>query len=84
MTDIENTMERLSNSFARVYSATFGSQHAAVRGTDAYNFQVDFCYIMNELKQGPAALRQGYISEANDLIAKMRAFNSNEEEVKEA
>lgn len=80
VSDIRNTMERLSTSFARVFSATFGSQHLAVRGTDAYQFQVDFCYIMNELKRGPDALRQSYISEANELISKMKNYKNNETE----
>lgn len=64
----------LSSSFERVYASKFGSQHAAVRGTAAYDFQVDFCYLTNEIERGPVALRPTYISQAKTLITKMRQY----------
>jgi len=39
-----------------------------VAKTDAYNFQVDFCYLIDEIQRGPKCLVQKAISDCNNLI----------------
>lgn len=41
------------------------------KGTDLYNYQVEFSYIIDNIQRGPAFAAVSYIAEANELIARM-------------
>ena len=42
------------------------------RGTDLYNYQVEFCYLVDDIKRGPNYIVPKAITQANELIAEIR------------
>lgn len=55
-----------------------------VTKTDAYNFQVDFCYLIDEIKRGPKCLIQKAISDCNNLIEQAATLKRNSEKTESA
>lgn len=76
--DVKQVSKYLSHSFAEAAEQVFGSRAAAVRGTDAYQYQVDFCYLIDEIQRGPRYILPKVISRANELIAQMRKIGQSE------
>lgn len=71
--DVGQVVSYLSHSFAKTSEEVFGGRSGAVRGTDQYNYQVDFCYLVDEIERGPRYLLPKVIGNANDLIARMKS-----------
>lgn len=75
--DVKQVVGYLSHSFADTAEKVFGSRAAAVKGTDAYKFQVDFCYVIDEIQRGPTYMLPKEISKANELIARMKKIGQS-------
>lgn len=41
--------------------------------TALYHYQVDFCYLIDNIERGPAYIAPKFIQEANELIARLNA-----------
>ena len=50
--------------------------------TDAYLYQVDFCYLIDEIQNGPKCLIQKAISDCNELIERAANTKKQEQRVK--
>lgn len=71
--NIEQVVSYLNHTFARASDEVFGALRAkAVRGTTAYKYQVDHCYLIDEIQRGPTYMLPKVISTANDNIAAMK------------
>lgn len=55
----------LNHAFAKA-ARTFGSRNG--RGTDLYGFQVEFCYLIHDITNGPKYILPKAIAQANELI----------------
>lgn len=62
---IDQSVKQLSSAF---YKATRGSGEKAVRGTNLFQLQVDFCYMLDGIKRGPAYIAPKLISACNEFI----------------
>lgn len=71
--DVGQVTSYLSHSFAKTCEEVFGGRGGAVSGTELYDAQVDFCYLIDEIQRGPRYMLPKVISKANDLIAGIRA-----------
>lgn len=66
--NIEQTAAYLSVAFANA-TRKFGSKNH--KGTELYDLQVEFCWLMHEITAGPPYIAPIPIQEANDLIARI-------------
>jgi hypothetical protein len=62
---IEQSIKQLTSSF---YKATRGSGERAIQGTNLHKLQVDFAYMLDNIKRGPAYIVPKLISLANEFI----------------
>ena len=79
--NIEQVVSYLNHTFAKT-AEVFGHKTKAVRttpigtiplvGTPLYNYQVDHCYLIDEIQRGPIYMLPKVISNANDNIAAMK------------
>ncbi|KKL91896.1 hypothetical protein LCGC14_1890100 [marine sediment metagenome] len=80
--NIEQVVSYLNHTFAKTSEEVFGSlRPKAIRGTTLYNYQVDHCYLIDEIQRGPIYMLPKVISNANDNIAAMKI---EEQTMKEA
>jgi hypothetical protein len=61
----DQVVKYLNHAFSRA-TQRFGSKN--VVGTELYNHQVNYCYLINEIKLGPSYMVPKIIAEANRLI----------------
>ena len=66
--DTDQVISYLNYSFSKA-TAHLGSKNQ--KGTDLYGYQVEFCYLVDEIKRGPKYTIPKLISEANELIEKV-------------
>ena len=64
----ETTIKYLNGAFA-AKSRNFKNDNR--KGTELYQAQVDFCYLINDIQRGPAYLVPKAIAAANELIDSM-------------
>lgn len=62
---IDTSIKQLSSAF---YKATRGANEKAVRDTTLFRLQVDFCYMIDSIKRGPAYIAPKLISVCNEFI----------------
>lgn len=62
----DQSIKQLTSSF---YKATRGSGEKAIRGTNLHKLQVDFAYMLDSVKRGPAYIVPKLVSLANDFIS---------------
>lgn len=70
--DIEQVVNYLSFAFAKAtsdFAALNGSKNH--KGTDLYDYQIEFCYLVDDIQRGPRYIAPKKISEANELIDKV-------------
>lgn len=65
---INQSVAALSAAFSK--ATDYWPAHRNYKGTDLYDLQVDFCWIMREITDGPVYIVPARIQEANELIAK--------------
>lgn len=68
------TIAYLESTFAAIigkYATTHGSDNRV--GTTLYKYQVDFSYIIDDVKRGNSYSTQKYIMDANALIDKVKS-----------
>lgn len=81
--DVNQVVDYLNRAFDKA-SELFGPRSKAVRkgnpklpgppkGSMLYEYQVDFCYLIDDIQRGPQYLRPKVIQAANDLINEMTA-----------
>lgn len=76
--DVSQSVDYLNRAFARarkdyldVTNAKSFKYRWQKQGTKIYHFEVDYCYIINEIQQGSIYLVSVNIANANDLIQKL-------------
>lgn len=62
---IDQSVKQLSSAF---YKATRGSGEKAVRGTTLFKLQVEFSYMVDSIKRGPAYIAPKLIAVCNEFI----------------
>ena len=67
-TSITQTVRYLNGAFARA-QRSLGNDNRA--GTDLYQAQVDYMYLMDQIQRGPSYLTPKAVSSANELIEKL-------------
>lgn len=71
--DIEQVVNYLNFAFAKATSdfATLnGSKNH--KGTNLYDYQVEFCYLVDDIQRGPRYIAPKKISRANELIGEIK------------
>ena len=61
----DQVIKYLNHAFAKA-TQHLGSKN--VKGTDLYDYQVEFCYLIDNIKRGPNYIVSKVITEANKLI----------------
>lgn len=79
--NIEQVVDYLSRAFNKASmkaSSKIGtkavrteSDDGRVYTTTLYNYQIEFCYLVNEIQRGPSYIVPKIIQDANDLIARL-------------
>lgn len=76
--DIQNSIDYLNRSFARIrrdYMEKTGEkpERSPITGKSSSikEYEEDFCYLINEIQEGPNYLAEKYISDAKELIRQM-------------
>jgi hypothetical protein len=62
---IDTSIKQLSSAF---YKATRGAGEKAVQGTNLFKLQVEFSYMVDAIKRGPAYIAPKLISLCNEFI----------------
>ncbi len=71
--NVEQVVSYLNHTFAKMADEVFGPLRAkATKGTTLYSYQVDHCYLIDDIQRGPIYMLPKVISAANDNIAKMK------------
>lgn len=84
--NIEQVVRYLSYTFEKAIQGKgkalryIDSETKKIVKTDVYNFQVDFCYLIDEIQRGPKCLVQKAISDCNNLIEQAANFNPQTQE----
>ena len=79
--EIEGVINYLSRTFAKAAlkaSKNIGSKASRVLNTNGewettamYDYQVDFCYMIDNIRRGPSYIAPKYIQDANELITRL-------------
>ncbi len=78
--NIEQVVSYLNHTFAKTAEEVFGAKvRSAVRGTPLYTYQVDHCYLVDEIQRGPTYMLPKVISSANENIASMKDEENQQE-----
>lgn len=67
--NVEQVVTYLSHAFSRAQqkaSQAIGNRN--YKGTKLYHYQVDFCYLIDEIQRGPVYILPKVIQDANQLI----------------
>lgn len=70
--NVEQVVKYLCHAFSKAQQkaiSVIGNKNAC--GTPLYQFQVNFCYLIDHIERGPAYIAPKKISEANELIDKL-------------
>lgn len=66
--NIDQTAAYLSAAFANATRKFKGRNH---KGTELYDYQVEFCWLIHEITAGPPYIAPVPIQQANDLITEI-------------
>ncbi len=69
--NVEKVVKYLNHTFSKAQQQAINTGSKNGKGTKLYDFQVEFCYLIDHIERGPAYLVSKKISEANDLIEKL-------------
>lgn len=82
--NVEQVVSYLNHAFSRAQQKVLpviGNRN--VQGTKLYDYQVDFCYLIDEIQRGPVYILPKVIQDANQLIVNLeRETTSSTEESK--
>lgn len=70
--DVQQVIKFLSVAFTRAHQTAFeniGNRNGV--GTRLYEFQVEFCYLVHDIENGPSYIAPKKIAEANKLIDRL-------------
>lgn len=71
--DISNVVYQLNNAFASATSHFNPNKN--YKGTDLYNFQVDFSWLIHEITNGPQCFIWKNVDDVNALIEKVKSHS---------
>lgn len=77
--NVEQVVSYLNHAFARAQQksvSTIGTRN--VQGTKLYDYQVDFCYLIDEIQRGPVYILPKVIQDANQLIINLERETNTE------
>lgn len=75
--NVDQTVRYLNHAFGKAQSKAISQTgNKNVKGTPLYKFQVEFCYLINEIQRGPSYIAPKKISEANDLIEALESYTA--------
>ena len=82
--NVEQVVTYLSHAFSRAQQKSIqviGNRN--LKGSKLYDFQVDFCYLIDEIQRGPVYILPKVIQDANQLILALERVSvpSSSEEV---
>lgn len=69
--NVPQVVSYLNHTFGKTAEEVFG-RVAAPKGTPLYDFQVEHCYLIDEIQRGPTYMLPKIISDANNNIAAMK------------
>lgn len=79
--NIEQVLNYLQHSFSRAATKAapkigskairFVNEHNKIETTRLYDYQIEFCYLVNEIQRGPTYIIPKIIQDTNDLISKL-------------
>ena len=70
--NVEKVVKYLNHTFSKAQQqAMVAVGNKNVKGTSLYDFQVEFCYLIDHIERGPAYIAPKKISEANELIERL-------------
>lgn len=71
--DVDRVVEYLRRAFAAAQEKFVEKRdgYKNGKGTTLYQYQVDFCYLIDEIQRGPTFSVPKVIQDANDLIARL-------------
>lgn len=71
--NVPQVVSYLNHTFAETAQEAFGHiRPANTKGTPLYDFQVEHCYLIDEIQRGPTYMLPKIIGDANNNIAAMR------------
>ena len=68
--NVDQVISYLNHAFAKVTQKYYSSTKNS-KGTELYQFQVDFCYLIDGIQRGPSYTAPKLITNANNLISDM-------------
>jgi len=77
--NVEQVVSYLSHTFARAVQKMvpiIGNRNT--KGSKLYEYQVEFCYLMDEIQRGPTYILPKIIQDANQLIASLERETKEE------
>lgn len=70
--NVEQVVTYLSHAFARAQQkAVYAIGNRNYKGSKLYDFQVNFCYLIDEIQRGPVYILPKVIQDANQLILEL-------------
>lgn len=75
--NIDQVVNYLNHAFSKATQNRF-PQTKNHKGTDLYNYQVQFCYLIDDIQRGPRYIVPKLITEANELIAEIEGQGTEE------
>jgi hypothetical protein len=73
----DQTIRFLNHAFGKAQAkAIGGSGYKNTKGTQLYDYQVDFCYLIDDIQRGSKYIAPKKISEANNLIELVANYSS--------
>lgn len=77
--NVEQVVGYLNHAFSKASqkaNRVIGSKNS--KGTKMYRYQVEFCYLVDNIQRGPRYITPKLITEANELIAKLENETADE------
>lgn len=70
--NVEQVVTYLNHAFSRAQQKVIQAiGNRNFKGTRLYDYQVDFCYLIDEIQRGPAYILPKTIQDANQLISSL-------------
>lgn len=77
--DVEQVVNYLNHAFTNAVQKVFGPRwildtraKAGTKGTLLYEYQIEHCYLIDEIQRGPVYMLPKVISDANENIAMLQ------------
>lgn len=68
--NVDQVVNYLNHAFSKAVQKS-GLDSKNTKGTKLYDYQVDFCHLINDIERGPQYIVPKKITDANELIARL-------------